>query len=613
MSTGNALVAYKRRVMLEKEKLTFHPITIADRDWINEKLKEENIGACEYTFSNNFVWAKVYDVQVGMVYGCGVIRYRNQENFEYSFPFGNGDKKAAIELLKGICAAHGHGLRLYPIVEKGRLDLIEWFPGEFEIDCDRDDFDYVYTVEKLSTLRGKKLHGKRNHIARFMDDNDWRYEAMTNDNLDACREMAKEWISLRSEKWNDEMEQEIGVLEIALSHFDELGLVGGILYKSEKMVAITIGEPLNADTFVVHFEKAYPDLQGAYPMINQQFVLHEAQDFTYVNREEDTGDLGLRKAKLSYYPDILLTKYYAVQSHVVFANEHDRENVMNLWQTCFGDDWSYIQFYFENRIENENMFVIHEDGKPVSMASMLPVQITINGEWQSAKYVYAVATLPQYRKKGYASEIIKHAADKYKEPLILQPAEESLHEYYNSLGFSEGFEESPCWVYDGNCTRRACILESEQKYEIFKADTEPLEKLETLDGWDISDIGGKEYKEVRDRYFEGEAYVAWDEKSLDYAIQENEFCNGKTLLLTKQNQNQDNAYKAVIMYRVENNKLNVVETTLEDSELQDILPKLLKYTNTTKAFMRNMGGMIWLPEHLKSQNSSKGYLGLTLI
>ena len=109
--------------MLEKEKLTFHPITIADRDWINEKLKEENIGACEYTFSNNFVWAKVYDVQVGMVYGCGVIRYRNQENFEYSFPFGNGDKKAAIELLKGICAAHGHGLRLYPIVEKGRLDL----------------------------------------------------------------------------------------------------------------------------------------------------------------------------------------------------------------------------------------------------------------------------------------------------------------------------------------------------------------------------------------------------------------------------------------------------------------------------------------------------------
>ena len=83
--------------------------------------------------------------------------------------------------------------------------------------------------------------------------------------------------------------------------------------------------------------------------------------------------------------------------------------------------------------------------------------------------------------------------------------------------------------------------------------------------------------------------------------------------MTKQNQNQDNAYKAVIMYRVENTKLNVVETTLEDSELQDILPKLLEYTNTTKAFMRNMGGMIWLPEHLKSQNSSKGYLGLTLI
>ena len=89
------------------------------------------------------------------------------EILKYSFPFGNGDKKAAIELLKGICAAHGHGLRLYPIVEKGRLDLIEWFPGEFEIDCDRDDFDYVYTVEKLSTLRGKKTAWQTESYSTF--------------------------------------------------------------------------------------------------------------------------------------------------------------------------------------------------------------------------------------------------------------------------------------------------------------------------------------------------------------------------------------------------------------------------------------------------------------
>ena len=78
----------------------------------------------------------------------------------------------------------------------------------------------------------------------------------------------------------------------------ELGLVGGVLRRDGQIVAFSIGERLNSETFVVHFEKAYPDLQGAYPMINQQFVLHECEGYAYVNREEDTGDPGLRKAKL---------------------------------------------------------------------------------------------------------------------------------------------------------------------------------------------------------------------------------------------------------------------------------------------------------------------------
>lgn len=91
--------------MLEQEKLIFHPITLDDKDWIDEKLKEDNLGACEYTFANNFIWAGVYGVQVGKVHDCGVIRYKEQMNYKYSFPFGNGDKKAAIELLKGIAVS----------------------------------------------------------------------------------------------------------------------------------------------------------------------------------------------------------------------------------------------------------------------------------------------------------------------------------------------------------------------------------------------------------------------------------------------------------------------------------------------------------------------------
>lgn len=599
--------------MLRQEELNFHPISMDDRDWINGKLKEDKLDACEYTFANNYIWSKVYDVQVGSAYGCGVIRYREKEQFQYSFPFGNGDKQCMIGHLKRICAEHGHELNLYPVTEEGRLRLIEWFPGEFEISADRDGFDYVYTVEKLSSLKGKKLHGKRNHIARFMDDGDWQYEPMTEKHIPECRRMAKEWIALRAEKWNDEMEQEIDVLEVAFTNFTELGLCGGVLYKSGELVAFTIGEPLNENTFVVHFEKAFPDLQGAYPMINQQFVLHEAQRFMYVNREEDTGDPGLRKAKMSYYPDILLRKYRAAESRVVFANETEWESVIEIWNRCFGDDRAYIELYLKNRFENENMCAIYQDGRPVAMASLLPVQVTLNGNKENARYVYAVATLPEYRNKGYASEIIKHAAEKYREPLILQPADRDLQQYYEKQGFADAFGESPCWIYAGKCTGKADARILLADNNDLKAAEEPEdeEKLEVLHSWVVSDADEKEYKIVRDQFFEGEGYVEWDEKAIAYAIKENQFCGGRTLLLTKDT-GEEKLKKAVLMYRIEKEGLHVMETTLDDDELHHILPELLEYTGTAWAYERNMGGMVLLPERLKNWDCREGYLGLTL-
>ena len=94
----------------------------------------------------------------------------------------------------------------------------------------------------------------------------------------------------------------------SLRLFKELELTGGILRVDGQIVAFTIGEPICSDTFVVHIEKAFPDVQGAYTMINQQFVEHECMDYKYVNREEDTGDEGLRKAKRSYRPVFMVEK-----------------------------------------------------------------------------------------------------------------------------------------------------------------------------------------------------------------------------------------------------------------------------------------------------------------
>ena len=109
-------------------------------------------------------------------------------------------------------------------------------------------------------------------------------------------------------KTDPDKQKEFCVTLRALQSMETLGLTGGLIRAGGKVVAFSIGEPLSDDTYVVHIEKAYADIQGAYPMINQQFVLHEAANYRYINREEDTGAEGLRKAKMSYYPVFMQEK-----------------------------------------------------------------------------------------------------------------------------------------------------------------------------------------------------------------------------------------------------------------------------------------------------------------
>lgn len=586
------------------KNLEFHKISTEDRIWMTEKLKEEQPEACEYTFVNNYIWRKGYRVEVAEIYGCGLIRYQGKKNYRFSFPFGNGDKKAVIEELLSYCHEEfgkDYRLDLCPLTERQRKELLEWFPGQFEIEADRDDFDYVYLREDLASLKGKKYHGKRNHIARFKDRDDWSYESLTAENIPECRDMSREWLTFKEDKLDEGVSDENIALHEALDHYEEFGLVGGLLRKEGKVVAFTIGEPLNDETMVVHFEKAYPDLQGAYPMINQQFILHECENYKYINREEDVGDAGLRKAKLSYYPEILLKKYCAVESRVVFANENDLEQIKLIWKTCFEDEDKYIEFYLKNRFETENMLVIHEDGKPVSMASFLPIQLRQGEEWISAKYVYAVATLPQYRGKGLAAEILQYGFEKYEEPLLLQPASEELKKYYERLGFVNSFEKREWEIPENVSGEKAdeiltvdCDMEmaAEMMSEAASDSKEMSHELSAAanDNKECSrEVTPEEYKEIRDACFDGEGYVSWDEKAIGYALAENEFCGG---VARKMGEN-------IILYKPEKDALRIIETTLEGKALQEQIQKLLSETNSTRAVYESKAGMIKYPQGME--------------
>ena len=550
--------------------MEFRKITLEDKNWIEEKLREDDRRGCEYTFCNNYIWRDIYQVEVACVCDCLVVKYEAEGEECFAFPIGAGDKAQAVRLLSEEARENGRLLFFDSMLEEDKALLEREFPGQFIIHEERDGFDYLYTTEKLSTLAGKKLHGKRNHINRFLENQNWSYEPMTEANKEECLAMDKKWCDMQAEKWDQGMLEEQRAVRESIEHFSELGFVGGVLRVDGAVVAFTIGEPLNSDTFVVHIEKAFADIQGAYPMINQQFVLHECQGFSYVNREDDTGEEGLRKAKLSYYPDILLKKYSASLSkkQIVYAEEAMIPELKELWMEAFGDEPEYVDQYFAKRFTPDNMLVYIEDGRPVSMISMLPATLRLAD--QSTKevyYIYAVATREAYRKRGLARELLMEGYRRKRAPFLLVPADGKLEKYYQNIGFV------PVPVMQTERFSRA-LGDQTQQEDMLQAQTyiyqkESGNRVEPADGpyWLLT-VTPSEYRKLRDSYFVGIGYVAWDDAAVAYALCENDYCDGYAYKVLHGDQ------KKLLLYRMEESTMEIIETTLTDEEILGVIKKL---------------------------------------
>ena len=256
-----------------------------------------------------FLWSRHYKVKFAVIRDALVFR---DESDGYAFAYPAGEPEAvrnALEALMEYSKEKGHPFKLYNVTPEHFEQLDQWFPGRFQIEYVRDVADYVYETEKLATLAGKKLHGKRNHINKFKTlYPDWSYEHINDENVEECFQMALKWRNQNGCDDDAEKNAEMCVTLNSLRLYKELGLTGGILRVNGQIAAFSMGEPLCSDTFVVHIEKAFADIEGAYPMINQQFVQHECMDYKYVNREDDAGSEGLRKAKLSYRPAFMVEK-----------------------------------------------------------------------------------------------------------------------------------------------------------------------------------------------------------------------------------------------------------------------------------------------------------------
>ncbi len=296
--------------------LDFREITLEDKERVEACARAHNYHLCEHCFVDLYIWRDHYDTKICFLGDFLLVKMRDADSGKemYLAPIGEGSLCQPVAALREDAAERGNPFIMVSVAE----DMIERMetccPGQFDYSYNEGAADYVYLSEKLQTLSGKKLQSKRNLVNRFLANYEgrWSYEDITPDNVREALKFHFKWCEMNGCMRDHAFFGETCAVGIGLNNWDALGLRGGLLRLDGEVIAFTFGCRATDDMCVVQIEKADHNIPGAYQMINQQFVKRNCTDVMYVNREEDLGLEGLRKAKQSYYPAFLSKKYVAI-------------------------------------------------------------------------------------------------------------------------------------------------------------------------------------------------------------------------------------------------------------------------------------------------------------
>ena len=268
---------------------------------------------CEYNFVNLYTWGRQ---KAAMVEGNFALFSQFSGQSIYPFPIGFSDPKPTIDALMADAKERHIAFRITSLSQADCEYLQRTYPGMFHYHVVRSNFDYIYHIHDLADLKGKKFQKKRNHSNRFWQLNpDATTLPLSEETLPLVRQVFDRWYAGRMENDPDsDVYMERIAAKRALDHWQALELEGLVLLVNNEPVAATVASRLCQDTFDIHFEKAIDGADGAYAVINQEFARHLREKYPetkWLNREDDLGLEGLRKAKLSYHPHHLVEKHWA--------------------------------------------------------------------------------------------------------------------------------------------------------------------------------------------------------------------------------------------------------------------------------------------------------------
>lgn len=287
-----------------------------DGEWVRPIVYQADAMGSDLSFANIYLLRDKYNIEITNYKDFLIRRYHGKGTRDgYTFPVGSGNVQKALKEIEADAAIRGEVLRFSFVTENQREVLEQIYPGRFEYIDDLGDYDYIYSRQELAQLAGKSFHKKKNHVSKFTRQYpEFRYEELGKCNIEDAAVVEDGWYYDHLQSEDDSQRLEYNSIKEALNYYEELNLSGGIIYVDGAAVAMTIGSRISADVIDVHFEKAIGEYaaNGGYAAINNMYAKSQC-DVAWLNREEDINIEGLRKAKQSYHPKILLKKYCAVE------------------------------------------------------------------------------------------------------------------------------------------------------------------------------------------------------------------------------------------------------------------------------------------------------------
>lgn len=286
----------------------FKPIEIQHKELFKHFFLQDPPQTSELTFTNLFIWRHHYNPIWLQWEDCILIIFKPVEGSPFCLPpIGPGNKKRALDILCETLQQITTDVKICRVGE----ELVEKYVDHDRYDSffDRDNSDYIYRTLDLIQLSGRNYHKKKNLLNRFTKKYTFEYRHLDTKLVACLLDMQEKWCEIKECVYKPDLLAEDRAVFEALTHYEALGYRGGAIQINSKIEAFSIGEQLNTNTAVIHFEKANPEIPGLYSAINQLFCNNAWSDIEYINREQDLGIEGLRKAKKSYRPYHMIKKY----------------------------------------------------------------------------------------------------------------------------------------------------------------------------------------------------------------------------------------------------------------------------------------------------------------